>query len=373
MASLHDRNSDCLLGLPLMTNRPANSVAWGKDWSVGLRLWIDREGHAVLGQGRAELLAGIDRWHSISAAAREMGMSYRRAWLLVQAINEAAGEPFVEAAVGGKQGGGARLTERGRMAVATFTELNRELRSAAAVTLPNLLQVTPDASTTVHLAAAISLQEVVGQLLTEYALHRPTTTVRAIFGASNELAEHLLSGAPGDLFLSADASHLDRLEATALADPRSRRPLARNGLALVAASGKTFAIRKMADLLNAPFEHIALADPACPLGKCSKTWLKQQGLYGKLLPRAVQVDNSRGVLSALHGGRADVGLAFASDAADGKDCQVLLRARPQQASVEYAGIALRRGHETEARELLDFIASPTTWACFRRCGFQPVG
>ena len=355
-----------------MTNRPSTSVAWGKDWSVGLRVWIDREGHAVLGQGRAELLAGIDRWHSISAAAREMGMSYRRAWLLVQAINEAAGEPFVEAAVGGKQGGGATLTERGRMAVTMFNELHRELRSAAAVALPKLLQVSPETTTPVHLAAAISLQEVVGQLLTEYALHRPTTTVRAIFGASNELAAHLLAGAPGDLFLSADASHLDTLEAAGLADPRSRRTLARNGLALVAAGGKTLAIRKPADLLQAAFEHIALADPACPLGKCSKAYLQHLGLYEKLLSRAVQVDNSRGVLAALHSGRADVGLAFTSDAVEGGDCQVLLHVRPRQASVEYTGAAIRRGHETDARELLDFIASPTAWSCFRRCGFQPL-
>jgi molybdenum ABC transporter molybdate-binding protein len=355
-----------------MTSRPSKTIAWGKDWSVGLRVWIDREGHAVLGQGRAELLAGIDRWHSISAAAREMGMSYRRAWLLVQAVNEAAGEPFVEAAVGGKQGGGARLTERGRTAVAMFTELHRELRSAAATTLPKLLQVTPDTTTLLHLAAAISLQEVVGQLLTEYALHKPATTVRAIFGASNELAEHLLSGAPGDLFLSADGSHLDALEAAGLADPRSRRTLARNGLAVVAAGGKTFSIRKPADLLETPFKHIALADAACPLGKCSKAYLEHLGLYEKLLPRAVHVDNSRGVLSALHSGRADVGLAFTSDTVLGGDCQILLRARPQQASVEYAGAALRSGHEADARALLDFISSPTAWSCFRHCGFQPV-
>src|SRR5204862_168053 len=50
---------------------------------------------AVLGPGRLELLVGIDRLHSISAAARQMGVSYRHAWQMGQRLNEAAGEPGI--------------------------------------------------------------------------------------------------------------------------------------------------------------------------------------------------------------------------------------------------------------------------------------
>ncbi|HEX5471127.1 MAG TPA: hypothetical protein VFW73_04540, partial [Lacipirellulaceae bacterium] len=70
---------------------------WGHGWEVGLRVWIERAGEAVLGEGRAELLAAIDREHSITKAARTAGMSYRRAWNLIQATNTAAGESLVEA------------------------------------------------------------------------------------------------------------------------------------------------------------------------------------------------------------------------------------------------------------------------------------
>ncbi len=63
-----------------------------------------------LGPGKVALLEAITRGGSISAAAREMGMSYRRAWLLVEAMNQAFRQPVVLAAVGGKRGGGATVT-----------------------------------------------------------------------------------------------------------------------------------------------------------------------------------------------------------------------------------------------------------------------
>src|SRR5271163_1009710 len=96
------------------------AATWGTGWRGGLRGWVERSGQAILGPGRLELLEGIDRWHSISAAARHIGMSYRRAWSLVQSVNAAAGEPLVTAATGGARGGGAQLTDLGRWAIGVF-------------------------------------------------------------------------------------------------------------------------------------------------------------------------------------------------------------------------------------------------------------
>src|SRR5262249_24323432 len=92
------------------TTVSASKPAWDRRWAVGLRVWLEKSGHAVLGRGRLELLEGIARWRSIRSAARNMGMSYRHAWLLVQGINRAAGTPLVSATTGGLRGGGASLT-----------------------------------------------------------------------------------------------------------------------------------------------------------------------------------------------------------------------------------------------------------------------
>ena len=73
-----------------------------------------------MGPGKAELLAAIAATGSISAAAREMRMSYRRAWLLVQTINECFDPPLVEAAKGGRTGGGATLTDAGEQVLARY-------------------------------------------------------------------------------------------------------------------------------------------------------------------------------------------------------------------------------------------------------------
>ena len=97
----------------------------GRDMSAGNTGWglkvsgVGRAatGRKVLGPGRVELLEHIDRQRSISAAAKQMNMSYRRAWELVRDMNDAAGVPLVEAKTGGSEGGGARLTPHGRAAV----------------------------------------------------------------------------------------------------------------------------------------------------------------------------------------------------------------------------------------------------------------
>jgi len=68
----------------------------------------------AMGPGKASLLEAIAESGSISESARRLGMSYRRAWLLVDTMNRCFREPLVESATGGHRGGGARVTEFGR-------------------------------------------------------------------------------------------------------------------------------------------------------------------------------------------------------------------------------------------------------------------
>jgi molybdate transport system regulatory protein len=83
---------------------------------------------ASIGPGKVRLLEAIDRTESISAAARRLGMSYRRAWLLVDAMNRTMRTPVVETARGGRGGGGARLTPLGREVIAAYRGLERRAR-----------------------------------------------------------------------------------------------------------------------------------------------------------------------------------------------------------------------------------------------------
>jgi molybdenum ABC transporter molybdate-binding protein len=338
---------------------------WSADWEVAVRVWVERRGKTVLGDGLADVLSAIERTKSISAAARLLGISYRHAWSLVQEGNAAAAEPLVAAAVGGIKGGGAQLTARGKLSLTIFEQLREKVRETAAVQLQKTLHPAADLSATVHLAAAISLQETIGQLLTEYALRQPGVRVRAVFGASNELADHVLAGAPCDLFVSADPLHLERLQAEKRLEPKSRRVVATNSLAAIGPD-KQSTVAAPRDLLD--LKCIALADPASPLGKCSRTYLERHEIYERLLPRAVHVDNSRAILAAIRSGRAEAGLAFASDAAKATDCRLLFAIDPAEASLEYAAAVCHGQRERDARALLEFFHAPAAQRCFRRCG-----
>lgn len=85
----------------------------------------------ALGPGKADLLDAVLRTGSISAAAREMGMSYRRAWLLVDTMNSCFRRPLVETITGGQGGGGARVTEFGLDVLGRYRAM--EIKAAASV------------------------------------------------------------------------------------------------------------------------------------------------------------------------------------------------------------------------------------------------
>ena len=299
--------------MPTPATRPDEGAAsWRPDWAVGLRVWVERAGRAILGKGRLELLEGIDRSHSISAAARQMGMSYRRAWELVQSINAAAGEPLVVAATGGTHGGGVRLTPLGLNAVAVFRDLQAHVGRAAAAFLPQ--RVPGGGATTLHAVAAVSLEEVLGRLAVEYALRQPRVRVRTVFGASDELADHLLAGGPGDLFLSADPGPLQQLRKAGLLLGTDPVTLAENGLAAIAPADVRLPVRKPADLVCPQLARIALAAPDCPLGRYTHAYLQDAGLFAELAGRAVWLENSRAVVTAVRSGRAEAGIVYGSDA-----------------------------------------------------------
>jgi molybdate transport system regulatory protein len=99
---------------------------------------IDFSGTCSIGPGKIGLLEGIERTGSLSAAARALGMSYRRAWLLLHSTNEGFSEPVVELSVGGKDGGGTRLTDFGRQLVANYRRFDAAVEQLAAKTFADV-------------------------------------------------------------------------------------------------------------------------------------------------------------------------------------------------------------------------------------------
>jgi molybdate transport system regulatory protein len=100
---------------------------------VQFRLRVTQGEDIAVGPGKVDLLEAIAQTGSITAAARQLGMSYRRAWLLVDTMNRCFKAPVVEAEAGGKRGGGTRLTKSGTEAVRRYRRIEqRAARSAGA-------------------------------------------------------------------------------------------------------------------------------------------------------------------------------------------------------------------------------------------------
>ena len=85
---------------------------------------------AMLGPGKADLLERIGETGSIAAAGRAMGMSYKRAWMLVETMNSIFAEPLVASSRGGSAGGGAELTEAGRRVLSLYRSLEKRTLEA---------------------------------------------------------------------------------------------------------------------------------------------------------------------------------------------------------------------------------------------------
>lgn len=97
---------------------------------TGVRLRIVLEPAIALGPGKADLLDGIEATGSIAAAGRRLGMSYKRAWTLIEALNRDFAAPLVSTTRGGRSHGGAALTETGRRVLVLYRAM--EDRATAA-------------------------------------------------------------------------------------------------------------------------------------------------------------------------------------------------------------------------------------------------
>jgi len=104
----------------------------------GLTLRVIGAGSPAIGPGKAALVEHIAKSGSISSAARAMGMSYRRAWQLVEALNESFAEPVVVTAIGGTRGGGATVTAFGMELVSRFRAMENKASAAIAGDLQQL-------------------------------------------------------------------------------------------------------------------------------------------------------------------------------------------------------------------------------------------
>ena len=169
------------------------------------------------------------------------------------------------------------------------------------------------------------------------------------FGASSDLSRQIQSGAPADVFFSADTTQMDALEREGLVRASDRQDLLSNTLVVIvpAASGATVAGPR--DL--AAFKTIAVADPqAVPAGVYARRWLEELGLWSELLPRVVPTLHVRAALAAVESENAEAGIVYRTDAAASKRARIAFEvARGQGPPIRYPVAPLVRSTRRAAK------------------------
>jgi molybdate transport system regulatory protein len=100
--------------------------------SLRIRCWIDVNGKKFFGPGPVELLQRVGKTGSIAKAAKSMGMSYKKAWKMVDRLNAKGQKPYVVPHKGGEKGGGAELTASAKKVLTAYGKLSKQLDAVAA-------------------------------------------------------------------------------------------------------------------------------------------------------------------------------------------------------------------------------------------------
>jgi molybdate transport system substrate-binding protein len=221
-------------------------------------------------------------------------------------------------------------------------------------------------------SAASSLTDAFQAVGKAYEGKHPGTHVVLNFAASDVLLRQIASGAPADVFASADQTAMDKaVEAKAIV-PATRRDFASNRLVLIVPKGSKARVTSPADLKADTIKRVAYGDPASvPVGRYTKAALEQQGLWDAVSAKGVLAQNVRQSLDYVARGEVDAGFVFATDASIVKDKVDVAATVPTPKPITYP-IAVVAGSKQsgEAASFEAFVQSPEGRGILAGFGFQ---
>jgi len=98
-----------------------------QNYQIKTSFWIDLDGSRCFGKGKMQLLEWIEKTGSINKAAKQMNMSYKKAWTMIAELNQQFAKPMVVTQSGGKEGGGTELTDDAKQLMKYYIELNQRI------------------------------------------------------------------------------------------------------------------------------------------------------------------------------------------------------------------------------------------------------
>ena len=220
-------------------------------------------------------------------------------------------------------------------------------------------------------SAAASLTEVLKEIGSGYQ-SKTKHTVKFNFGSSSGLARQIDEGAPADLFFSADLAQMEKLDNNGRLEPDTRKNLLSNQLVIIVPADSQFSLSSPKDLLEPDFKRIALAEPSSvPVGVYSKKYLTDEGLWNKVEPKVVPVQDVRATLASVESGNVEAGFVYKTDAAVSKKVKIVYEVPIDKGpKITYPIAIVKESKRKEAaRDFLNFVRSPAAKEAFKKYGF----
>lgn len=220
-------------------------------------------------------------------------------------------------------------------------------------------------------SAAVSLSNAFKELGQEFERERPGVKVLFNFGASGQLLQQIASGAPVDVFASADQETMDRAEAQRLTLAGTRFNFVRNRLVLVIPATGSSQLSSLEDLKRPGVARIAIGKPeSVPAGHYAQEALQLAGLWDTLKPKYIFGQNVRQVLDYVERGEVDAGFVYASDAVvAGNKVRVVTDAPIQRPILYPVAVIATSSNPSRAREFIGFVLSQPAQVVLSRYGF----
>ncbi len=225
--------------------------------------------------------------------------------------------------------------------------------------------------------AASSLQDVMDDAAASWAAQGHQAP-QLSFAASSALARQIESGAPADIFVSADLEWMDHVADMGLIRPDSRIVVASNALVLIAPKSAGVAALPADGDLKAIISglgdgHIAMGEPdSVPAGRYGKQALQQLGLWQDVQDHVAPAENVRAALALVESGEARLGIVYATDAAASDKVQVrAIFPAASHDAILYPAAVLQEAKGDQGAAFLAFLASDEGQAIFARNGFGP--
>ncbi len=233
------------------------------------------------------------------------------------------------------------------------------------------LALTPLRAAEINVFAAASLTDSLKEIAVKYEKQSGDKLVFNL-GASSTLARQIESGAPADIFFSADEAKMDGLEKKGLIDAATRKSRLGNALVVVIAADSALKIDSAQALTNAAVQKIALADPkAVPAGVYAKQWLDGLQLWAAIEPKVVPTENVRAALAAVESGNVEAGVVYKTDAGISKKVKVAYEVPAKDApKISYPVALVKESKQADvAKKFLNYLDSKDAGDIFKKFGF----